>query len=159
MHRRDNYHKLVTGIITSNRDITAAYVASQEKKKNFDPNKQSTDKMHFKGRDWCFKGHNLEDAPEELRNNPLFVEGYEAAMNLNLQAYDEGFKWFIRKKNLETAPKHYQNNIYWMQGYKDALSQSIIDGIDWKNIPDDFTNEDYFDFNEVVDNSSSHRHR
>lgn len=159
MHRRDNYNKLVTGIIASNRNIAAAYVTSQEKKKNFDPNKQSIDKMHFKGRDWCFKGHNLEDAPEELRNNPLFVEGYEDAIDLNVQSYDEGFKWFIRGKNLESAPKHYQDNIYWMQGYRDAISQSLIDGIDWKNIPSELANDSCFDFNEEKDNASSHRHR
>ena len=137
-------------------------IREKQKKKNFDPNKQTNDKMKYNGRKWCFDGHDLKDASEELRNNPSFVEGYEAAMNLNIQSYDEGFRWFIDEKRLgisKTIPEHYQNNIYWMQGYRDAVHQSLIDGIDWTNLPSDLANEDCFDFNEEKDSSSSHRHR
>ena len=46
-----------------------------------------------------------------------------------------------------------------MQGYNDAISQSLLDGIDWSNIPSDLSNEACFDFNGEKENSSSHRRR
>ena len=65
-----------------------------------------------------------------------------------------------KKSGIEKIPpKHYQNNIHWMQGYNDAISQSLLDGIDWSNIPSDLSNEACFDFNGEKENSSSHRRR
>jgi len=159
MHSRHNYHKLVTEIIVSNRNVAAAYTTEQEKKKNFDPNKHYNDKMRFKGREWFFKGNDLEDAPDEQKNNPLFIEGYEAARKIADDAYAEGFKWFLSGKNMASIPKHYQENIYFMQGYKDAINQSLLDGIDWSNIPNEFVTDDSFNFNDGKLDSSVKRHK
>lgn len=158
MQSKHDYHSLVKGIIISNSNRAAAYVTRKEKEKNFDPNKQVNDRMKAAGRKWCVNGNTLDDADESLRNNPFFVEGYEAMMQINYDAYEEGFNWFIYKRNMENVPENYLNSKYFMQGYSDAVSQSLIDGIDWTNIHEEFSDDSCFNLDDEFD-SSVKKHR
>ena len=79
------------------------------------------------GKKWYDSGFNLEEAPENLRNNTNFIRGYEKSQRLQnvddeffkkgAEAYLAGIPWDeINDKDKE--------NVSFVFGYEDAMTMS-----------------------------------
>ena len=104
----------------------------------------------------------LEEAPLELRENKNFIHGYEVAKKRQenrQEVYDLGVQKFVDGVHLGKVSEIYRNNPDFMQGYMDAKGQSLIDGIDWENIPDEFIQEVIFSQEQEEVDKDSKRHR
>lgn len=104
----------------------------------------------------------LEEAPVELRENINFIHGYEMAKKKRenrQEVYDLGVKKFVDGVHLGKVSEIYRNNPDFMQGYTDAKEQSLIDGIDWENIPDEFIQEVIFSQEQEEVDKDNKRHR
>ena len=112
----------------------AAYVRDQHKLENVDLQKLVDNKIRHQGKLFFERGLFLEDAPEEMRNNSAFIEGYENAKDRKQEVYDMGIQYFVNGIKFKDISAIYQNNKDFMQGYNDARDMSLIDDIDWDNI-------------------------
>lgn len=115
---------------------TANDVNDAKKMENFDPKNAENYIMKQRGKLFFEEGNFLDEAPEELKKNVFFVEGYEKASKRKKELYDLGVQYFIDGIDYEKISEIYQNNNDFMQGYNDAFNQSLIDGIDWTLFPD-----------------------
>lgn len=107
-------------------------IRNKDKLKNYQP---SDINLVIQGQEYFYSGISLEEAPENLKNNINFINGYDRAKrfeNRKLDAYDLGFQYFIVGKTLDEASEVLKNNLYFNLGYNDAYYQSLIDGIDWQ---------------------------
>lgn len=120
----------------------AAHVRDENKKKNANYQVLIDNKIRHQGKLFFESGLSLDEAPDEMRNNSVFVEGYVKARERKQEVYDLGVQSFINGVSFNDIPKIYQNNIDFMQGYNDALEHSMIDGIDWNNISREFLDND-----------------
>lgn len=120
----------------------AAYVREQRKSENVDNQKLVDNKIRHQGKLFFERGAFLEDAPEDMRNNDAFIEGYENAKNRKQEIYDMGVQYFIDGIKLKDISSIYQNNKDFMQGYNDARDMSLIDDIDWSSILIDIFEDD-----------------
>lgn len=128
----------------------AAHVRDEKKIENVDLQKLVDNKIRHQGKLFFERGLFLENAPEDMRNNSAFIEGYENAKNRKNEVYDMGVQCFIDGVKFKDIPHIYQNNDNFMQGYNDARDMSLIDDIDWNNILGDVFE---------VNNLESGRHR
>lgn len=98
-------------------------VAKDRRIKNLEHVKVYDSDMLNQGYDWFNKGASLEDAPEELRNNFNFINGFNKAQRLsqiNDMLYNDGKNFFFRGFSLDEASDKMKNNPYFMKGYQDA---------------------------------------
>ena len=120
----------------------AAHVRDEKKLENIDIQKLVDNKIRHQGKLFFERGLFLEDAPDDMRNNSAFIEGYENARNRKTEVYDMGVQYFIDGVKFKDISTIYQNNKDFMQGYNDARDMSLIDDIDWNNILGDVFEED-----------------
>ena len=102
-------------------------VAMDRWSKNLEHKKVTNIDIFNKGYEWFESGLSLEDAPEEMKNDFNFVNGFEKAkrvkkINENLETLGE--EWFESGLSLENAPDNYINNPYFMNGYNTAMNSS-----------------------------------
>lgn len=80
--------------------------------------------MYLLGIKWADDGNVLDDAPENYRYNPSFIDAYNEEVN-NLKMFELGEKWAREKKSLNSAPLKYQNSSYFVDGFKNYISRGI----------------------------------
>lgn len=156
--KHDNHQKwkLMKVILSTNQERIAKDVRENMKVANKD--NYLDKKMIDEGVKFFEAGNLLEDASLELRENKSFIYGYERAIKIQenrQEVYDIGVQKYIDGVHLGEVSEIYRSNQDFMQGYMDAKAQSLIEGIDWKNIPDDFS--DYNDFDIDYEDVGSHR--
>ena len=81
-----------------------------------------------KGYTWFENGLLLEDAPEELRENFNFVNGFDKAKRviaINEELMALGMEWYESGFSLEDAPENYKNNEYFVSGYNTRKDKVI----------------------------------
>ena len=124
MKRQDNYRKY-SGIAV--RNTLQYYVSQDVKRKNNSVKHSYNNEMdRQKGLQWFNSGLLLDDAPEELRNNKSFIDGFNKGYRIKLvndNLYDLGREYFERGISLEDAPKNYINNPYFIDGYNKAMKK------------------------------------
>lgn len=82
-------------------------------------------KIFNQGSDWYNSGLEIDDAPEEIRNNTNFVRGFERAKRIfeaNNAVYESGRDFYFGGASLEQASEKMKTNPYFLKGYQDALS-------------------------------------
>lgn len=82
-------------------------------------------KIFNQGSEWYNSGLEIEDAPEEIKNNTNFVRGFERARRIteaNNSIYEEGRNFYFGGASLEQASDKMRLNPYFVKGYQDALS-------------------------------------
>lgn len=81
-------------------------------------------KIFNQGTEWYNSGLEIEDAPENIRNNTNFVRGFERARRVseaNNAIYEEGRNFYFGGGSLEQASEKMRMNPYFVKGYQDAL--------------------------------------
>ena len=79
-----DYFKLYGEIRRDSSNRITADIRDKEKRKNYvRPDKRDVD-IHNKGIEWFKSGLSLEDAPDELRNNSNFLNGFKKGERLAL---------------------------------------------------------------------------
>lgn len=89
-----------------------------EKVPRFDP------KLIDQGFQWYKSGFSLDDAPENLKNNINFYNGYMRGVRLqdvNDEFFSLGMETYLLGKSWENIPTEHKENIYFMQGYEEAM--------------------------------------
>lgn len=92
-----------------------------EHKKEFDEG------TFYKGYEWFNNGLSLDEAPDDMKNNFNFVNGFEKARrikNINENLEMLGTEWFESGLSLDNAPVSYINNPYFIEGYNKAKNNS-----------------------------------
>lgn len=82
-------------------------------------------KIFNQGSEWYNSGLEIEDAPENIRNNTNFLRGFERARRIfdaNNAIYEEGRNFYFSGAVLEQADEKKRINPYFVKGYQDALS-------------------------------------
>lgn len=86
--------------------------------------KHNFDKGIFvKGRNWCEEGFTLDDAPENMKNHPSFVAGFEKGKRLKLinqQLYELGREYYQNNTVFDDIPDKYKTSEFFMKGYNDC---------------------------------------
>ena len=73
---------------------------------------------------WFNNGLTLDDASNDMKNNPSFIAGFkkgERLVVINQSLYEEGKKYFEQGLPLESAPKNYKDNEYFILGYNESM--------------------------------------
>lgn len=97
------------------------YVSKDVKSKKNGPKRgynNSVDKD--KGIQWFNEGLALDEAPEELRNNISFLNGFNYAYRLKLindKLYELGIEYYNNGVPLYNIPEKYSENEYFLKGY------------------------------------------
>ena len=81
-------------------------------------------KIFNQGTEWYNSGLEIEDAPENIRNNTNFVRGFERARRVseaNNAIYEEGRNFYFGGGSLEQGSEKMRMNPYFVKGYQDAL--------------------------------------
>lgn len=76
---------------------------------------------------WFYSGLSLDDAPDELRNNFNFINGFkktERLEGINSELEALGIEWFNNGFNLEDASDSYLRSPYFRQGFEKAKEQA-----------------------------------
>ena len=97
----------------------------EKKMQNMVRNDKYDQKIFNQGSEWFISGLEIEDAPEEIRNNTNFVRGFERARRIfeaNNAIYEEGRNFYFGGASLEQASDKMRINPYFVKGYQDALS-------------------------------------
>lgn len=85
--------------------------------------------MFKQGKNWYKDGFSIDDAPDMMRYNSYFINGFEKEQS----DYDLGMQKFIEDVNLKEYSEQHRASQSFIQGYRDAYHQSLIDGINWKD--------------------------
>ena len=91
-------------------------------------------KIFDKGTEWFNSGLSFDDAPEELKNNTNFVNGFKKGIRLaeiNNSIYNDGRSFFYTGRPLDQASEILKNNPYFISGYNDALN--LVNDLDELN--------------------------
>ena len=124
MKKLDNYKK---NRVHSAGAALQYYVAQDVKLKNSRLKGYGSTIDKDKGIKWFNEGLTLEDAPEELRNNISFVNGFNYAYRIKLvndTLYKTGIEYFERGISLIDVPEKYINNPYFMDGYNSCKGRN-----------------------------------
>lgn len=73
-----------------------------------------------KGIKWFNDGYAFEDAPEDMKNNVSFVNGYNYAYRIKLindKLFELGVEYYNKGIALYNIPEKYSDNMYFMDGY------------------------------------------
>lgn len=96
----------------------------------------------FKYGQKCFyDGTSIENLPDYVKFNTYFINGFMRAKNdseKNMEDYDRGMQKFIERASYKDINNIIKGTSSFIRGYQDARDQSLVDGIDWRNIPDAF---------------------
>lgn len=79
-----------------------------------------------KGIKWFNDGFTLEDAPDDMRNNISFVNGFNYAYRINLineKLFELGIEYYNKGIPLYNIPEKYSDNTYFMDGYNNAMKK------------------------------------
>ncbi len=101
----------------------AAHVALEKKIAN--PQDRFNPMIMDEGYKWYVSGLELEDAPENLRNNTNFVKGYEKAQrlqNVNDDFFRRGAEAYLNGTNWSDIDAKDLNNPYFQLGYEEAMT-------------------------------------
>lgn len=80
------------------------------------------------GVNFAKSGLKLEDAPEDKRNDPNFIIGYEKGlrlMNVDDELYRRGSKAYFDGITFENLPESDRENEIFIQGYEDAMTMNM----------------------------------
>ena len=100
-------------------------IYKQQKMQNMVRNDKYDQKIFDQGIEWYNSGLDIDDAPEDIRNNTNFVRGFEKGKRIaeaNNYLYEEGKNFFFGGGVLEQAPKNLQTNPYFIKGYQYAMN-------------------------------------
>lgn len=124
MKKLDNYRK---NRIQSAGAALQYYVSQDVKFKNKQLKSYGNSIDKDKGINWFNEGLSLDDAPEELRNNVSFVNGFNYAYRIKLvndTLYKTGVEYFERGVSLIDVPEKYTDNKYFMDGYNSCKGRN-----------------------------------
>ena len=79
------------------------------------------------GKKWYDSGFNLEDAPENLRNNINFVRGYEKSQRLQIvddEFFKKGMEAYLSGIPWDEIDDKDKENVSFVFGYEDAMTMS-----------------------------------
>ena len=80
-----------------------------------------------KGIKWFNDGYTLEDAPEDMKNNVSFLNGYNYAYRIKLindKLFELGVEYYNKGIALCNIPEKYSDNMYFMDGYNSCKTRS-----------------------------------
>lgn len=100
---------------------------TKEKMKNFTPRFSTEVEIFNKGEQWFNNGFNLEEAPDELKNNRVFINGFKRAERLVIiekHLYELGIKYYNDGLNIENWPVTHRENPIVLRGFEDAKNNS-----------------------------------
>ncbi len=123
----DNGYKLYSRIRSDSGKRIANDIREREKRENY-KHVDKFDKVLFeKGIEWYNSGLQLDDAPDDLKNNTNFIKGFEKAKrikNVENSLYDLGMSYFNDGLPIQLIPENYRNNPTVLRGYEDAMKKS-----------------------------------
>lgn len=116
--------KMARFILSESADSIITECNTRKKMQNTLP-QYSFDKVIFEqGEIWYNNGYTLEEAPEKVRNNSNFINGFNRAKrlkndeacfyNLGVKLYNDGISW-------EVAQARYGENPVVLRGYEDSM--------------------------------------
>ena len=80
------------------------------------------------GNKWYDAGFNLEEAPENLRNNTNFVKGYEKAQrvqNVADEFFKKGMEAYFAGISWDEVDDKDKENVNFVLGYEDAMTMNL----------------------------------
>lgn len=113
---------------TSYADIRSAIYRDMEleaERKNRAPEDKFDVKLMEQGTKWFQEGLELEKAPEELKHNKNFINGFNRAKRLHeiaLYQYDLGVQYANRGVEFDQIPDKDRENPNVVRGYEDTRS-------------------------------------
>ena len=122
-----NYDKLYKAIRSDSSNRISWDLREKERRikmENMDPQKLVDDMIRGEGRVFFKSGALLEEASEDKRNNPAFIEGYNQAKEIKDELIKKGFDDFNNGKDI---PSFYRDKEDYMQGYNAAKYLSSIE--------------------------------
>lgn len=123
MAKSDKYYKQVRENIQIRHSM---YINNQQKMAN--PVEKNDFNIMKMGEKWYLDGYSLEDAPENLRNNMSFINGFNRSkriQDVNDDFFMRGSKAYFDGINLAAIPENDLNNKSFMAGYEDAMTMSL----------------------------------
>lgn len=109
-------------------NFNSKLVATDRWLKNLEHVQAYDEEIFNKGIEWFKSGLSLEDAPENMRNNHNFINGFNKGKRLaeiDNMVYDDGKNFFLNGGNIEMIPHRYIDDSRFIAGYQDALNNSI----------------------------------
>lgn len=122
-----DYRKLQRQIRKESGDRIAADLRNKDKKDNFQQTDKRDKNLFDKGIEWFKSGLPLEDAPDEVRTNTNFINGFNKGKRLadiDNMIYEDGRKFFLNGGLLEDASDRMKNNSFFIKGYNDEAKLS-----------------------------------
>lgn len=112
--------------IRRHKNYNSKLVALDMQTKNLEHKKVTDMSIFDKGVLWFENGLLLVDAPDNMKTNFNFINGFNKAKrlkNINENLEILGFEWYESGLPLDGAPSTYVNNPYFIDGYNKAYEK------------------------------------
>ena len=119
-------HKMKMNEVRRYRNYNSKLVAIDTHTKNLEHKKVTDMSIFDKGVLWFENGLLLDDAPDDMKTNFNFINGFNKAKrlkNINENLEILGFEWYESGLPLDAAPSTYINNPYFIDGYNKAYEK------------------------------------
>lgn len=120
-----DHRKLHRQLRKKSSDRVAADLREKERKENYKQFDKRDKDLFDSGIEWFNSGLSLNEAPEDMKNNTNFVNGFNKGKRLddiNKIIYNDGKEFFRSGAILEEASDRMKNNKFFIQGYMDEKS-------------------------------------